>query len=81
MLTAVAHEFLRQTEGDEKDGAPPAPSPTGQHEVPAVMALQPFRSRREASPDGLKLRMTNQLGNGMRLKLVLALASHAGAVQ
>src|SRR5437764_3722131 len=52
-LTTVAHEFLRQTQGEE--GTPPGPMPAGDHDPRPAMALQPFRSRREVSSDGIRL--------------------------
>lgn len=65
-LTAVAREFLRQTQGEPV----PAPtSPGGSRDVPAAVAPQPFRSQRVVTGNGILLRLEDQLGASRRLDL------------
>lgn len=65
-LTAVARDFLRQTQGDE----PPAPTrPTGEREPPAVLAEEPVRSQRLPTGNGILLRLEAQLGGPTRMRL------------
>lgn len=67
-LTAVAREFLRQTQGEP---APAPTQPTGGHEAPAAAIAQeePFRAQRVATGNGILLRMDDQLGGSRHQRL------------
>jgi outer membrane protein TolC len=67
-LTAVARDFLRQSQGD----ATPAPAPTrptGERQQPQAVALETFRSQRVVTGNGIALRLADQLGSPARLNL------------
>jgi outer membrane protein TolC len=59
-LTAIAHDFLQQTQGD----APPAPTkPTSEDaRLEPVAIEEPFRSQRPLTGNGILLRIDDQLG-------------------
>ena len=68
-LTAVAREFLRQTQGESQ----PAPVvPVGERDVPALLSQAPWRAQRHTGGDGLALLMTTVLGPRPRTDMAMA---------